>query len=168
MDLGEIQLTKKATKAKAKIEKLPTFKAQVVTGYLRFEDEDSEDVVFRVGIENTWSEKMLWESALNVVMEQTGGKPVMVKVTIEPALEPGQEGIRCQGPEGPYCRTLNDRMAPLANATHKGFSQLLVTNENTDERTVIGVYYKLDFKDKGLMLNVCPWCGGNLAPKKGG
>jgi len=32
----------------------------------------------------------------------------------------------------------------------------------TFEEEFVGVVYKTNAKDKGLMLNVCPWCGGSV------
>ncbi len=63
-------------------------------------------------------------------------------------------------PEGAtICQTLADRFEPTRHG--KGIRSILLMNMKTGaERTLF--IYKTDMKDKGVILNYCPWCGGKL------
>lgn len=69
---------------------------------------------------------------------------------------------KCEGPAGPYCKTLSDRFAD----GRTGLSVFAVTSIRTRVRRVVGVVHRLDAKDVGLMLNRCPWCGANIEPEE--
>lgn len=55
------------------------------------------------------------------------------------------------------CRTLAKRSDPSAA---KGFRPYWTTNLATHEEKFLGVAYHADRKDRGLMLNICPFCRG--------
>jgi len=42
----------------------------------------------------------------------------------------------------------------------KGFKALHTVKRDSNETRFLGVAYKTSAKDKGLLLNWCPWCGG--------
>lgn len=67
----------------------------------------------------------------------------------------------CTGPST-YCKLLNDSIEAEANAHRKGFVQIVATNVNTHEDRVIGVAFKRSSRDRGVMINHCPWCGADL------
>jgi len=50
------------------------------------------------------------------------------------------------------------RIEPEDNARRKGLSPLVVTNIRTLDIRVVGVAFKSSPADRGLLLNVCPWC----------
>jgi hypothetical protein len=49
-----------------------------------------------------------------------------------------------------------------SEANRKGLSPVVLTRIETLENYVVGVAYKRDKKDKGLLFNVCPWCGVDI------
>ena len=55
------------------------------------------------------------------------------------------------------CSPLAERTDPFAT---KGFKSVHTVNLNTNVQRFFGVAYKRSAKDRGLMLNVCPFCGG--------
>lgn len=55
------------------------------------------------------------------------------------------------------CQPLAQRADPHAA---KGFRSYWTTNLKTSEERFLGVAYATDRKDRGLMLNVCPFCKG--------
>jgi len=54
------------------------------------------------------------------------------------------------------CKFLGERLM----LTGKGFSLMDVINFETGKTDFRGVIYKMTNKDKGLLLNYCPFCGG--------
>ena len=48
------------------------------------------------------------------------------------------------------------------NIRAKGLIRFEVISRKTGQYRVLGVLYKTGARDKGLMLNVCPWCGCNI------
>lgn len=58
-----------------------------------------------------------------------------------------------------YCKYLLER---LGSTFTKGFSATEVINLETSKTRSIGIKYKTSAKDRGLMLNFCPWCGGDI------
>jgi hypothetical protein len=56
-----------------------------------------------------------------------------------------------------WCRRLRKRLQE-ANSRKKGLAPLVVSSGDRDDK-IIGVTYKTDPHDRGMMLNVCPWCG---------
>lgn len=64
-----------------------------------------------------------------------------------------------------YCEMMDERINPEANAKMKGLTQINVTNRITGQITVMGVCFFKNSKDRGLMLNNCPWCGKNVLIK---
>lgn len=63
-----------------------------------------------------------------------------------------------------FCTSLNDKLAPLANAHNKGLVQINIYNPKRKgcKQKCIGVAYKKDANDMGSMLNYCPWCGKKI------
>lgn len=59
--------------------------------------------------------------------------------------------------ETAMCSSLLNR---LEDGRRKGFEALHTTNLETDEERFLGVVYRTSVKDRGLMLNWCPFCGG--------
>lgn len=74
-----------------------------------------------------------------------------------------KEGVfkKCQNQS--YCVYLLDR---LGSPFIKGFSATQVINLKTSKTRSIGIKYKTSAKDRGLMLNFCPWCGGDIRYKE--
>jgi len=44
------------------------------------------------------------------------------------------------------------------NSDRAGMSVLILLNVKTGVERAVGVMFKADRKDRGLLLNVCPWC----------
>ena len=57
-----------------------------------------------------------------------------------------------------FCSSLVKRLQE-PNARKKGLVPIQVMNMKTTEMSIIGVAYKMDARDKGVMINYCPWCG---------
>lgn len=64
------------------------------------------------------------------------------------------EPKRCS--EDHICHVLESRLVDSG----KGFKALHAINMTTGNFRLLGVAYKQNAKDKGLLLNVCPWCRG--------
>lgn len=74
-------------------------------------------------------------------------------------------------PGGKWCKTM-DRLLreEHVNARVKGLTQVNLTNlkqldagVSFDKATrVAGATYRTSSKDRGIMLNYCPWCGGYI------
>ena len=58
------------------------------------------------------------------------------------------------------CAPLLDRLGD-----YRGFVVIRVMNTKTGVERELGIAYKNDRKDRGLLLNFCPFCGGNIVPK---
>jgi len=54
------------------------------------------------------------------------------------------------------CKAMEMKCAD--NEHGKGLSVLHTMNLGTGEERMLGVVYKTSANDKGLLLNVCPWC----------
>ena len=67
--------------------------------------------------------------------------------------------IKCS-PEG-FCDALWDRLDD-DNSRRKGMSALVLMNMKTGEDRTAGVVWRKDSKDRGLLLNFCPWCGEGI------
>lgn len=62
-----------------------------------------------------------------------------------------------------FCNTLKSRLNPEVNARKKGLCLVVITDlKNVNHKKVIGVCYKKDRNDNGLMLKYCPWCGSDI------
>lgn len=48
------------------------------------------------------------------------------------------------------------------NIRTKGLIRFEVISRKTGKYRLLGVLYKTGSRDRGLMLNTCPWCGCNL------
>jgi hypothetical protein len=75
--------------------------------------------------------------------------------------EPAKRKHPCT--EKTWCSTLSERFSHDRRA---GFHVLEVVDVEklgaTMETRVVGVYYKESAKDKGMMLNFCPFCGTKI------
>lgn len=63
---------------------------------------------------------------------------------------------RCD--ESGMCKFLAERVM-LGLAGGRGLHTMETINMKTGKTTFRGVAYKTDSKDKGLMINFCPFCG---------
>lgn len=61
-----------------------------------------------------------------------------------------------------WCTGMKKCLEPMANEGHKGLIQVNLSNLETMKTTCLGVKYKLNAQDKGLLLNICPWCGEKI------
>ena len=58
---------------------------------------------------------------------------------------------------------LESRLNEDYQATHAmGLRELVLTSIKTGRQRVAGVYHKARTKDRGLMLNYCPFCGADI------
>ncbi len=64
-----------------------------------------------------------------------------------------------------WCNGMNTKLHGEANAKVKGLVQVNLFNFKTTKESCLGVVYKRDVNDKGLMLNLCPWCGEKILNK---
>lgn len=64
-----------------------------------------------------------------------------------------------------FCKALDDRIEGT-NEKRKGFQSVEVVNLAEVKTETIGVAYRLSAKDKGLMLNFCPFCGEKILWRK--
>lgn len=71
-----------------------------------------------------------------------------------------KKGLACTKKK--WCRRMEERIAPLANAHVKGFVQFNITHLATGKVERRGVMYRTTPKDRGFVLNFCPFCGTNL------
>jgi hypothetical protein len=58
-----------------------------------------------------------------------------------------------------------DSKLQLTNAHVKGLSMLIVMHMGSLGDACVGIVYKTSANDPGVMLNLCPWCGGDIAPR---
>ena len=77
------------------------------------------------------------------------------------------ERAKCEGREGPYCSLLSERLHE-PNARKAGLSVLRVTSTRTGKSRNIGVCFRTKASDRGMMLNLCPWCGADIKPREDG
>lgn len=49
-----------------------------------------------------------------------------------------------------------------ANSHRRGLTTVIVTNLHTGKDRLVGVAYRKDAKDRGVMLNTCPFCSASL------
>lgn len=73
--------------------------------------------------------------------------------------------VKCAGPDGPWCPSLDGRLQDV-NARTRGLAALELTTFSTGAKRVVGVYYRTGAKDPGLLLNFCPWCGADIQPRE--
>jgi hypothetical protein len=64
-----------------------------------------------------------------------------------------------------WCNGMNTRLNPEANVKAKGLAQVNLFNFSTGKESCLGVTYRRDKNDNGLMLNKCPWCGEEILNK---
>lgn len=65
-----------------------------------------------------------------------------------------------------FCTGMDRCLEPQANTKSKGLVQLNLYNFKTGKERCLGVVYQKSRKDRGLMLNLCPWCGENILFEK--
>lgn len=58
-----------------------------------------------------------------------------------------------------YCETLENRMG---EEHQKGLTTLSTINFKTGHIERVFAVYKMTARDRGLVLNFCPWCGEKL------
>jgi hypothetical protein len=58
------------------------------------------------------------------------------------------------------CPSLSSRLGES-----KGLVFIKVINLKTGIERELGIAYKTDAKDRGLLINFCPFCGGNINPR---
>ena len=68
----------------------------------------------------------------------------------------------CNVKKRDLCETLSDRLNQESNAHKKGFTTIVIFSSRTRKFKTIGVAYKKNSKDEGVMLNFCPFCGESL------
>jgi hypothetical protein len=54
-------------------------------------------------------------------------------------------------------------MAERITDERRGFNTVNVVNLQTGTLRLIGIRYCLSAKDRGVMLNFCPWCGTDIS-----
>jgi len=70
-----------------------------------------------------------------------------------------EEFHKCDREKG-YCRSMMDRSDSVGNA-RRGLIRMSAMDFSVKDKpriVPIGIMYKVDAKDRGLMLNVCPFC----------
>lgn len=78
----------------------------------------------------------------------------MTEKIIHPA-----DRLKCKYPR--FCERLDERITGT-NLPTKGLVAVIVSRNADDKYRVAGVSFHTSAKDRGLMLNVCPWCGEPL------
>jgi len=70
---------------------------------------------------------------------------------------------KCDREKG-FCPTMAARAEPVGQGARHGLIQMAVMDFSAKPITTrgIGIMFKMNAKDKGIMLNYCPWCGGRL------
>lgn len=58
-----------------------------------------------------------------------------------------------------WCEGMTENLDEMANAHKRGLTTIVLMNLSTGNERLAGVAYRKGPKDKGLMLNYCPWCG---------
>lgn len=60
-----------------------------------------------------------------------------------------------------FCSTMESKLQ-LDNSQAKGLSALVLFNMKTRTTRTAGVVYKTSARDRGVVLNVCPWCAAPI------
>lgn len=71
---------------------------------------------------------------------------------------------RCDPTAMRLCTSLDDRTHPEANTRRAGFDVLVVTTFDTGSMKWCGVVYRTSSKDRGVLINHCPFCGVDFSP----
>lgn len=61
-----------------------------------------------------------------------------------------------------YCWAMSEKAEMDPNSRSKGLSELRLMNMTTGKLRTAGIVYRTNARDKGLMLNHCPWCGAAI------
>lgn len=62
-----------------------------------------------------------------------------------------------------FCRLMENALGnTLSNEHVKGFVAIQVTNMKTFQSRVLGIAYRKSARDRGLMINFCPFCGKSI------
>lgn len=61
-----------------------------------------------------------------------------------------------------YCPTMDERLEPSDGLRGRGFLVLNIMNFIHGTSQVFGVVYKASAKDRGVILNFCPFCGAQM------
>ena len=76
---------------------------------------------------------------------------------------------RCVPEEKRLCSSLSERAHVEANTTHRaGFDVLVTYQMATGHELWRGVAYRTSGKDRGVMINFCPFCGADFRPAHNG
>lgn len=70
---------------------------------------------------------------------------------------------KCLAQKRIFC-TAMDRSINEDESTAKGLSTLQLYNMNTMKPSGVLVVYKTSARDRGVALNMCPWCGELVRP----
>lgn len=57
-----------------------------------------------------------------------------------------------------WCDAMTERLEDMANS-RKGLTTIVLTSRTTGNERLAGIAHRKNAKDRGLMLNYCPWCG---------
>lgn len=76
----------------------------------------------------------------------------------------GAEYKPCDPSSRRLCKTLHDRTHAMANARRAGIHVLQLMNMETGTFRTLGPVFRTSAKDRGLVLNFCPWCGADWRP----
>jgi hypothetical protein len=69
----------------------------------------------------------------------------------------------CDPKADTWCTAMSLLLHDDANARRAGLAVVVVTNLETGSSRTIGVAAKKTSRDRGVMLNCCPWCRADLA-----
>lgn len=75
----------------------------------------------------------------------------------------GAVKAKCVG-DGVWCSQMDAVLAPEANQRVKGVVQINITSMQTGNQRIAGIAYRTKASDRGVFLNVCPWCGEPIGP----
>lgn len=70
--------------------------------------------------------------------------------------------VRCNLATQKFCTAMDKYLDYNPNARKKGLVLIQVTSLKTGKERVLGVAFKGDPRDNGVLLNMCPWCGEGL------
>ena len=78
---------------------------------------------------------------------------------------PSSDYKPCAGPSGPWCKTMSWRLDQEATTRgRQALAELILTSAHTGTERLAGVFHKAWVRDRGVMLNYCPFCGTRIAP----
>ena len=79
--------------------------------------------------------------------------------------DPDPDYKPCAGPSGPWCKTMSWRLDQEADTKgRQALAELILTSFTDGTERLAGVFHRAWTRDRGLMLNYCPWCGARISP----